>query len=296
VMAIHVDYPADFPALFKTADSAAGRAQHSYLQLFKRRLGALLIAALGGAVTVAPFSSFDLGGGLAFIAFAWALGAQLYLASTSPLTSWYEARAVAESAKTLAWRYMVRGEPFESNERDVDARFLSSIFSLLQDLRYGPVVSGDAGDHQISEKMRRVRALPFPERRRLYLEQRIYDQQSWYSDKARWNDRRARGWVLLSIGLETTGVVSGALKAFGWIDVDLLGLLAAAAGAATAWLEAKQHRNLATAYGIASQELAAIASELVTLDEEPQWAAFVHHAEAAISREHTLWRASRGIR
>lgn len=294
-MAIHVDYPTDFPALFKTADRAASRAQRSFLQAFRLRLSALLIAAFGGAVSLASFGSFDLGGGLAFVAFSCALSAQLYLAATRPLTSWYETRAVAESAKTLAWRYMVRGEPFASSQGDVDARFLSSVLSLLQDLRFSPVVSGDAGNHQISEKMRRIRALPFPERRQLYLEQRIDDQQRWYSDKARWNDRRARGWVLLSIGLETTGLISGALKAFGWVDVDLLGLLAAAAGAVTAWLEAKQHRNLATAYGIASQELAAIASELATLDEEPQWAAFVHHAEAAVSREHTLWRASRGI-
>ena len=34
------------------------------------------------------------------------------MARTSPLTTWYEGRAAAESAKTLAWRYMVRAEPF----------------------------------------------------------------------------------------------------------------------------------------------------------------------------------------
>jgi hypothetical protein len=105
----------------------------------------------------------------------------------------------------------------------------------------------------------------------------------------------ARGWVLVSIVLEIAGVIGGALKAFGWISFDLLGLLAAAAGSVMAWIEAKQHRNLATAYGIASQELAAIASELTTLNGEERWAAFVGRAEEAISREHTLWRASRGL-
>jgi hypothetical protein len=43
-----------------------------------------------------------------------------------------------------------------------------------------------------------------------------------------------------------------------------------------AWIEAKQHRNLAAAaYGTASQELAAIASKLPTLNREERWAAFV---------------------
>jgi hypothetical protein len=95
--------------------------------------------------------------------------------------------------------------------------------------------------------------------------------------------------VVVSIVLEIAGLIGGALKAFGWIDFDLLAFLAAA------WMEAKQHRTLATAYGIASQELASIASELPTLHSEERWAAFVAQAEEAISREHTLWRASRGL-
>jgi hypothetical protein len=223
------------------------------------------------------------------------LGAELFLATTSPLTTWYEGRAAAESVKTLAWRYMVRAEPFEVDGPDVDQQFLAQTYSLLQDLRSISLEAGEPDAHQISGKMRRVRALGFDERRQVYLADRIADQQRWYAEKARWNDRRAHGWVLVSIVLEIAGVIGGALKAFGWISFDLLGLLAAAAGSVMAWIEAKQHRNLATAYGIASQELAAIASELTTLNGEERWAAFVGRAEEAISREHTLWRASRGL-
>jgi uncharacterized membrane protein len=101
--------------------------------------------------------------------------------------------------------------------------------------------------------------------------------------------------VLVSIVLEIAGLIGGALKAFGWINFDLLGFLAAAAGCVMAWIEAKQHRNLATAYGIASQELASIATELPMVSSEERWAALVGQAEEAISREHTLWRASRGL-
>jgi hypothetical protein len=143
--------------------------------------------------------------------------------------------------------------------------------------------------------MREVRALDFAGRRQIYREERIADQQRWYFEKARWNDHRARAWVLVSIVLEISGLVGAALAAFGWVDFGLLGFLAAAAASVIAWIEAKQHRTLATAYGIASQELASIATEL-TLTGEERWASFVGRAEAAISREHTLWRASRGLR
>jgi SMODS and SLOG-associating 2TM effector domain 3/SMODS and SLOG-associating 2TM effector domain 1 len=293
-MSVSIDGTADLPALYRSADRESERAQRSYLVSLRVRLGALLVAAFGGALTLTTAHDFQVGGGLAFVAFACALGAELFLATTNPLTTWYEGRAAAESAKTLAWRYMVRGEPFEVVSPDVDKQFLAQTYSLLQDLRSISVATAEPGAHQITDKMRQVRGLDFDERRQVYLVDRIANQQRWYSEKARWNDRRARGWVLISIVLEIAGLVGGALKAFGWISFDLLGFLAASAGAVVAWIEAKQHRNLATAYGIASQELASIATELPTLNSEERWAAFVGQAEEAISREHTLWRASRG--
>jgi hypothetical protein len=294
-MSVTIDGTADLPALYRSADRESERAQRSYLRSLRVRLGALLVAAFGGALTLTTPGGFQVGGGLAFLAFACALGAELFLATTSPLTTWYEGRAAAESAKTLAWRYMVRGEPFEVDTPDVDKQFLAQTYSLLQDLQSIALGTAEPGAHQITDKMRRVRALDFNERRQVYLVDRIADQQRWYSQKARWNARRARVWVLISIVLEIAGLIGGALKAFGWISFDLLGFLAASAGVVVAWIEAKQHRNLATAYGIASQELASIASELPTVNSEERWAAFVSQAEEAISREHTLWRASRGL-
>jgi hypothetical protein len=294
-MSVTVDRPADFPALFRSADRESLRAQRSYLRSLMVRLGALLVAAFGGALTLTTAAGFQIGGGLAFLAFACALGAELFLATTSPLATWYEGRAAAESAKTLAWRYMVRGEPFEVDEPDVDKQFLAQTHSLLQDLQSLSLGTGEPDAHQITDRMRQIRALDFEERRQIYLVDRIADQQRWYSEKARWNDRRARSWVLVSIVLEIAGLIGGALKAFGWINFDLLGFLAAAAGCVMAWIEAKQHRNLATAYGIASQELASIATELPMVSSEERWAALVGQAEEAISREHTLWRASRGL-
>ena len=294
-MSVTVDRPADFPALFRSADRESLRAQRSYLRSLRVRLGALLVAAFGGALALTTAAGFQIGGGLAFLAFACALGAELFLATTSPLATWYEGRAAAESAKTLAWRYMVRGEPFEVDEPDVDKQFLAQTHSLLQDLQSLSLGTGEPDAHQITDRMRQIRALDFEERRQIYLVDRIADQQRWYSEKARWNDRRARSWVLVSIVLEIAGLIGGALKAFGWINFDLLGFLAAAAGCVMAWIEAKQHRNLATAYGIASQELASIATELPMVSSEERWAALVGQAEEAISREHTLWRASRGL-
>ena len=49
---------------------------------------------------------------------------------------------------------------------------------------------------------------------------------------------------------------------------------------------------LASAYEVASQELAVIGAHGDWASDEPAWAHFVDQAEEAISREHTTWRAS----
>jgi len=176
-MSVTIDGPADFPALYRSADRESERAQRSYLISLRVRLGALLVAAFGGALTLTTAGGFQIGGGLAFLAFACALGAELFLGTTSPLTTWYEGRAAAESAKTLAWRYMVRAEPFEVDSPDVDKQFLAQTYSLLQDLRSISLGTGEPDAHQISDNLRQVRALDFDERRQVYLADRIADQQ-----------------------------------------------------------------------------------------------------------------------
>ncbi len=295
--------PQDFPALYQSAGRQSQSAQKSFLFWFKVRLAGIVGAAIGGAIAWTTHN-IHIGGVIAALAFAAALAAELILAVQRPERVWYEGRAAAESAKTLSWRYMVCGEPFEADldGKTADARFIAEVTDLLHDLRALHVHVPSGHPAQISAKMREIRAMPFEARRTIYLSERIHDQEDWYSRKAKWNADRAARWVIASIALEFCGLIGGAAKAFGetvkvfgWIDVDLLGVFAAAAAAATAWLQAKQHENLATSYGVASQELAAITNQLETQTDEIAWPRFVASAEEAVSREHTLWRASRAV-
>jgi len=70
--------------------------------------------------------------------------------------------------------------------------------------------------------------------------------------------------------------------------------MGAAAAAAAAWLQTKDHANVAQAYAVAARELWAIEQRLGEPRDEREWADFVESAERAISREHTLWLARRG--
>src|SRR5262249_55792131 len=119
------------------------------------------------------------------------------------------------------------------------------------------------------------------------------DQQEWYSRKAYWNSSRARLWAIGLVAAELAGVVAALLRGLGALNLDIAGVAAAVVGTGVAWLSLKQHDHLGRAYAFAANELGIVYSNLELVDDEKVWAADVADAEEAISREHTMWRASR---
>src|SRR3954454_1522598 len=89
--------PDDFPTLYRSADRTSLGAQRRFLVVLRVRLGGLLVATVGAAVTW-ELGSFQVGGLVSLLAFAIALAAELYIATAQPDRAWYEGRASAESA------------------------------------------------------------------------------------------------------------------------------------------------------------------------------------------------------
>jgi len=210
-----------------------------------------------------------------------------------PEQSWYEGRAAAESAKTLTWRYAVAGDPFPPAGGNVDGAFRAQLAAVTRDLTVILIPETGGGD-QITHSMRALRAADFAERRAAYLAGRIEEQCSWYAGKAQQASRRNNLFLLLTIMLEFVGVVAAVLRIAEVISFDLLGILAAAAGGIASWAQTRQWGSLARAYAIAANELSTIGGQAREVTED-DWPRFVDEAEEAISREHTLWRSSRGV-
>jgi SMODS and SLOG-associating 2TM effector domain 3/SMODS and SLOG-associating 2TM effector domain 1 len=282
--------------LFRSADATAIAAQRQYLLAIRVRLYLLVLAAAAGAVTVAAaevdWSSFV--GAAALVAAALT---ELYLVRDQPERHWYEARAAAESAKTLGWRYAVGAEPFGVevlSGRDADRLLVQRLNDVLTDLDELATEPPGGGSEQITPAMRAVRAAPLPVRRSVYERCRIEEELGWYRAKSAWNQRRARRLTLAVLACEVVGAIGGLLRVAG-ITVNLLGVAAAGAAALGLWLQTRQHQVLAHAYAVTAQELSSIRSLIQWQESEPEWTGFVDDAEAAISREHTLWRAKRGL-
>jgi hypothetical protein len=288
---------ADLPPIFHAADRSSSEAQAWFLWGTRIRLYALLGAALFGLLNWkhAP-SPVDWSGVMAASCFVIALVVEAYLYRANLERTWYEGRAVAESVRTLSWRYAVGGEPFMiggPSETQVATRFLKdlmALFEAIKDLNLAPATSSG---EQITQNMRMVRASSLADRKDLYERGRVEDQQTWYQHKAEWNKQRAQAWTVAMLVVEIIGIVGGILKAVGSIDGDLLGFAGVVVATMTAWLQTKQHRTLTTAYTVTAVELASVRSELKQHNTEAAWAKFVHKAEEAFSREHTLWKARR---
>ncbi|GAB3505104.1 DUF4231 domain-containing protein [Amycolatopsis cihanbeyliensis] len=285
----------DYPGLFQAADAASGRGQRSYLRASGARLLLAVLAAAAAAFTVRIGSKgIDIAAVVTALAFVGALIVDIAVLRAQPSRTWYQGRALAESAKTLTWRYAVGASPFPLSltADDADRLFLQRIRALQGDLPQVPMVPNRSGT--ISDRMRRLREGALDERRSAYLSGRIHDQQRWYADKAEHHRRRASVLRRAGLALELVGVTAALAKAFGAVDIDLAGIVAAAVSGLAAWSSANQYTATATAYAVATNELSVI-GDLLTRDmPEPEWSATVADAEEAISREHTMWRASHG--
>lgn len=286
----------DLPAIYRAADQNSSKAQTGFLVTTGVSLALLVVAAGAGAFTwqIASTGTTDWMGVIAAVAFAVAGLLRFNQIKSQPEKKWYDGRAVAESVKTLAWRYSVGAEPFgiERNPSEADDSFLDRLQEIWTNLGAASLVPPSTMGSQITPAMRALREKPLDERKEAYQTDRIENQIDWYRRKAQENDRAAKRWNFVLLAIEALGVLGAVLKATGTIEVDLLGFVGAVVAAGTSWLQAKQHSNLAEAYSVTAHELSAI-SDRISSQNRDTWARFVDEAEEAISREHTLWRASR---
>jgi hypothetical protein len=290
----------ELPAIFHAADASSLDGQRRFLRATKVRLVALTVAAGAGGVSW-TLRGPDYAAVLAAVAFVAALAAEVFILQTQPDRIWYEGRAAAESAKTLAWRYAVGGEPFglaSVTGADADRLFIERVNDVLRDLDELDLSSTLDEGQQITQSMRDLRGEPFDARKVAYEDHRIAYQQAWYAAKARWNAARARRWSAAMVTVEALGGIGAIMKATGTLPgaALVLGVFGAAGAAVAAWLQTRQHQALANAYSVAVNELASIRALIPWQQTEKSWAAFVRDAERAVSREHSLWRSSRRVR
>ncbi|APT94578.1 hypothetical protein CSTAT_04275 [Corynebacterium stationis] len=285
----------EFPSLLEATEKASASAQKYF---FCATGSSFVLLALASVTAFIPTSGpgEKVGAILCVLFFLIAIVIQISSTLSGQEQKWYQARAASESIKTATWEFSVGGESFRIDDESANVRFRDTLKRILSDLESldigpeGPKLSA------ITESMRNLRKSNLATRAQAYRSERVEDQIQWYSNKAKQNKQQHCRFMKLVVGIESLAVVLGILRIAGWIDVDMLSPIAAIAAGLAGWMQAKKYSNLATAYAVTSHE-ASLVLETLSLDDvectEPEWAQLVHDAEAAFSREHTMWLARR---
>uniref|UniRef100_UPI0018ED8136 DUF4231 domain-containing protein n=1 Tax=Pedobacter sp. ASV12 TaxID=2795120 RepID=UPI0018ED8136 len=211
---------------------------------------------------------------------------------------WYRGRALAESCKTLTWRFITCSEYFENSlaPNEADSRFINRIKEVNNEFNdlHNELRASEIALPIITNEMRRIRLLSLNDRKTYYLNERIQNQIDWYSSKADNNKSKYENWFLLVIIFQFLALLSIAYLVFRPMsDFNLVGLFSTISASGFSWLQLKKYQENKQAYTTATSELNLIKAEVNIQVTEQQFSKFVLDSENAMSREHTMWLAQK---
>lgn len=288
----------DFPGLHQAADHASVKAQKYYLIIIGLDLVFMILGALLAVYNFESTSAKLIIYIISGLFLLTSLILTIVLKSKAYEDTWYQGRALAESIKTLTWRYCTCSELFEKthSKEAVNNIFIGRIRELANEFKElnKNLDANILSRSIISNRMESLRDLTTSERKSIYLNERIADQKKWYSNKATFNKRKYDFWfwvIVIAQFLSLITIVS--LIKDPSLNWNLVGLFTTIATAAISWLQLKQHQELKQAYTTAAQELNFIEASSNSIHTENELSKFVLDSENAISREHTLWLAQK---
>lgn len=288
----------DFPNYFQASDTASVKAQKYYLNITRIDLLSMILAS---ALAIYNYQStesklfvYAVSGFLLLLG----LILTIILKTKKYEDVWYQGRALAESCKTLTWRFVCCSEYFENtlDLKEAKNRFVERIRELSGEFKDLSIAMNSKTLNLpiITDKMLEIRAYNLEARKDYYIKNRIEDQKKWYADKAEYNSGKYNFWfwcVIISQAISLISIVFLIVNPeFNW---NFVGLLTTISASALSWLQLKQHQELKQAYTTATQELNFIVTLTDQITTEDGFSKFVLDSENAVSREHTLWLAQR---
>jgi hypothetical protein len=304
----------EYPPLYVAAAEAARLGQRNYKRLTALDLSMTLLAlGLGFVISVGVATtamSDDMrrtvdAAAVVLVAtfFLLALLVKLFENSRPYDDDWFNGRAIAETAKSLSWRFMMRTPPFEGQA--ADGQLSSELAALLDSMR--EIRQADqrlpAEPRLIPAAMGEMRGRPLADRRELYLRQRLFEQAHWYRRRSAQHRQAARRWFWVAFACELLAVAA-ALSALAAValgqtdDVEQallrgMSLLAALAIAVIAWTQISRDDELARSYAAVLHELLLTAAAAEQATTEEALAQVVRDGEEALGRENQTWVANR---
>ena len=282
------------------AGAAASTQQRTFLRFNLVQLALLVLAAIAAATHwYIGDSPVDWSGIIAATFFGVGLLLRIVMMQRKDEDAWYAARNAAEVSKSLCFQYAFGATGYErsASAKTVDARFIDAFGTVGLNVLLARSTARTNGYSEVTDDMRRVRALPFDEAKAQYFTDRIEDQERYYSTRAAWHLRRSRLWMLLMLICQVAGLFFSLMKAVTDIGPvgGIVGILSAFAAAFVAWSQLRQHSMLSGQYQNQAVQLRDFGRR-IELVSATEWPAYVASVEGALIAEHSRWQGFQGRR
>lgn len=284
----------DYPQLFQISDKGSKEAQKRYLCLVKVELTVIILAAISSNINInyLKFEKILYSATAIFLFFA--LIARIFKELIGYDKQWFNCRAIAESVKSITWKYMIQAKPYQDSmtPEELDGKFIEDLKQIRAKKLAAAKKLGKQNitGSEITQKMRDVRNESFNERKSFYLEDRLENQKKWYSEKTKINKTKETSYFWISLSIEAVAVILAFLfLSIPSIKINPVGILITIVAVIIAWSQIKKHRELSQSYCLVAQELGQISSMYIHINNEEKLSNFVEETECVISKEHNLW-------
>ena len=283
----------NYPALYISSNEASIKAQNKLLFIHRISILLLLLGVLLAAQTeMLQFFSI-----LSAVVFLSLLFIYIYSHIQKYQDKWYCSRALAESVKTVTWRFMMSAEPFNKDNKDENIDYFRKLLSelLKENKNLGSSLGGESADKdQITSFMLKMHENNHQKKHEFYLSNRIDEQRTWYSKKSIDNKNASNYWFKVLCFLYGFSILFLLLRIsfpkLAYLPIDILALIASGV---IGWVQLKRYDELSSAYGLTAHEIGIIKARFSKVNSQKELSAFVSDAENAFSREHTQWAARR---
>lgn len=288
----------DYPCIYLNSNAISIYSQRIYKIIVWISLVIMLVSTiLNSKFKPSVVIKFDLDKINGFLLLLGALISAI-LTVIEPSKNWYLGRAVAESIKTISWKYMMRAAPFDiDNQKDVKKLFIDRCDDIrnavLRNKNFAPAPGKFHNDY-ITPKMNDIRNLAFLERKKVYEKERIISQINWYNIKSRKNNNTGKIYMTLLVLCQFSAAVYLFFLNSNRYGLDITSILIFISVSCISIIELNKFRDLSQSYSLTAFELNSIKNKFGSIIDECDLDIFVDDAEQAISREHTMWLARRG--
>ncbi|HLJ67538.1 MAG TPA: DUF4231 domain-containing protein [Chloroflexota bacterium] len=287
--------PPEYPPLFAAADSTAiggerASVRFTVFDILLVLVGAIFTAAVSFTANAAAQNTLSAIAAVIFL-ITWA---EKTASVRFPFTrSWFEGRSVAETVKSISWRYMMHVSPFQGESADEE--LLTALHSVLRDesLAVLPEAATRVDERQITPYLRAVRALPLEGRKSCYLRQRLEDQLGYYESRAEGHGVSARRWRRAGLVFRAATFVFAILRFWVATAASLVGVFVNLTVAVTAWTQLIKHDELTHGYARVAHSLQILRRRLEASMDEASVERVVIETEGVISQEESAWKAKR---